>query len=70
MQRGWTTAYHHLSERRQREMLLEAGLEERVLYPSSEWAEFVRSLRPATRPWLPISAFSEAASGSGNCRLR
>jgi hypothetical protein len=46
MQRGWTTAYHHLSERRQRDMLLEAGVGEHALYPSSEWDEFVRNLRP------------------------
>jgi hypothetical protein len=46
MQRGWTTAYHHLSERRQRDMLLEAGVGERVLYSGLEWNEFVRNLRP------------------------
>jgi hypothetical protein len=46
MQRGWTTAYHHLSERRQRDMLLEAGVGEHALYSSLEWDEFVRNLRP------------------------
>jgi hypothetical protein len=46
MQRGWTTAYHHLSERRQRDMLLEAGVGEHALYSGSEWDEFVRNLRP------------------------
>jgi hypothetical protein len=46
MLRGWATAYHHLSERRQRDMLLEAGVGERVLYSGLEWDEFVRNLRP------------------------
>jgi hypothetical protein len=46
MLRGWATPYHHLSERRQRDMLLEAGVGERVLYSGLEWDEFVRNLRP------------------------
>jgi hypothetical protein len=46
MLRGWTTPYRFLSEKRQRELLLEAGVEERVLYRGSEWAEFLRNLRP------------------------
>lgn len=46
MRRGWTTAYKYLSEKKQRDMLLEAGVEERVLYRGDEWSEFIRNLRP------------------------
>jgi hypothetical protein len=45
VRRGWTTAYKYLSERKQRDMLLEAGVEERVLYRGPEWPDFIRSLR-------------------------
>lgn len=46
MLRGWTTPYRFLSENRQRDMLLEAGVEDRVLYRGPEWPEFLRNLRP------------------------
>jgi hypothetical protein len=40
------TPHKYLSEKRQRDMLLEAGVEERVLYRGPEWSEFIRNLRP------------------------
>ncbi len=46
MLRGWTTPYKGIAERRQHDMLTEAGVEERVIYPGKDWAEFVRNLRP------------------------
>jgi hypothetical protein len=49
MRRGWTTPYKYLSEKRQREMLVEAGIEERgdgtPIYKGHEWADFIRALR-------------------------
>jgi hypothetical protein len=45
VRRGWINAYKYLSEKRQRDMLLEAGIEERVLYRGPEWPEFIRNLR-------------------------
>lgn len=44
MRRGWTTPYRYLSEKTQRIMLMNAGVEERVLYKGDEWLEFIRNL--------------------------
>lgn len=47
MRRGWTTPYKYLSDRKQRTLLLEAGVDERVIYHGKvEWPVFVRALRP------------------------
>lgn len=49
MRRGWTAPYKYLSEKRQREMLVEAGIEDRgdatPIYKGHEWPDFVRALR-------------------------
>jgi hypothetical protein len=44
--RGWTTPYKFLPEKKQRAMLIDALVEERVIYPGTEWPAFVRALRP------------------------
>jgi hypothetical protein len=46
VRRGWTTPYKYLSERKQRTMLIDAGVEERVIYPGDDWLAFVLALRP------------------------
>lgn len=46
MLRGWTTPYKGIAERRQHDMLIEAGVQERAIYPGKDWAESVRALRP------------------------
>jgi hypothetical protein len=47
VRRGWTTPYKYLSERKQRTMLIDAGVEERVIYSGkNEWPTFIRALRP------------------------
>jgi hypothetical protein len=47
VRRGWTTPYKYLSERKQRSMLIDAKVEERVIYSGkAEWPAFVRALRP------------------------
>jgi hypothetical protein len=46
MLRGWVGPSRYLSERKQRELLVHAGVEERVIYPSDQWQALVRSLRP------------------------
>jgi hypothetical protein len=44
--RGWTTRYKYLSERKQRTMLIDAGAEERVIYPEADQEAWIRSMRP------------------------
>jgi hypothetical protein len=46
MRRGWTNRYRYMNEKRQRQILIDAGVEERVIYGPDEWEPFVRSLRP------------------------
>jgi hypothetical protein len=46
MLRGWVGPSRYLSERKQRELLVTAGVEERVIYPPDQWAALVKSLRP------------------------
>jgi hypothetical protein len=46
MLRGWVGPSRYLSERKQRELLVQAGVEERVIYPPDQWQALVRSLRP------------------------
>jgi hypothetical protein len=46
VRRGWTTPYKYLSERKQRSVLLGAGVEDRVIYTGkADWPAFVRALR-------------------------
>lgn len=45
MKRGWTRAHKYLSDARQRDLLTEYGVAERVLYPGKDWAMFVHQLR-------------------------
>lgn len=45
MLRGWTGTSRYLSERKQKDTLVKAGVEERVIYGAAEWPEFVRALR-------------------------
>lgn len=49
MLRGWTGPSRYLSERKQKDMLVRAGVEERVIYEAANWPAFVRSLRPGDR---------------------
>lgn len=46
MLRGWIGPSRFLSERKQRALLLEAKVEERVIYDAGSWPEFLRGLRP------------------------
>jgi hypothetical protein len=46
--RGWTGTSRYLSERKQKNALVRAGVEERAIYPATEWDAFVKSLRPET----------------------
>jgi hypothetical protein len=46
MLRGWAGPSRYLSERKQRALLVAAGVEERVIYPPDQWAALVKSLRP------------------------
>jgi hypothetical protein len=47
--RGWTGTSRYLSERKQRDMLVRAGVGERVIYEVDQWPAFVRALRPGDR---------------------
>jgi hypothetical protein len=47
--RGWTGTSRYLSERKQRDMLVRAGLEDRVIYEAANWPAFVKALRPGDR---------------------
>ena len=47
MRRGWVGPHKYLADRRQRQMLIDAGVEERAIYSGrNDWSAFVRSLRP------------------------
>jgi hypothetical protein len=45
LDRGWTGTSRYLSERKQRGVLMSAGLEEHVIYGAADWEPFVRALR-------------------------
>jgi hypothetical protein len=47
--RGWTGTSRYLSERKQRAMLVTAGVGEQVIYDDGSWPEFVRTLRPGDK---------------------
>jgi hypothetical protein len=47
--RGWTGTSRYLSERKQRAMLVTAGVEEHVIYEAGNWPAFVKGLRPGDR---------------------
>src|SRR4051794_38111388 len=47
--RGWTGLSRYLSERKQRAMLVTAGVEERTIYEAASWPEFVKALRPGDK---------------------
>jgi hypothetical protein len=49
MLRGWVGPSRYLSERKQRALLVAAGVEERVIYPPDQWAALVKSLRPEAK---------------------
>jgi hypothetical protein len=49
MLRGWVGPSRYLSERKQRDLLIHAGVEERVIYAPDQWAAFVRALRPEAK---------------------
>src|SRR4051812_35652591 len=47
LRRGWVGPHKYLADRRQRQMLIDAGVEERAIYiGQNDWSAFVRSLRP------------------------
>jgi hypothetical protein len=47
LRRGWVGPHKYLADRRQRQMLIDAGVEERAIYVGrNDWSAFVRSLRP------------------------
>src|SRR4051812_9984430 len=49
MLRGWTGPSRYLSERKQKAMLVKAGVEERAIYPAEDWSAFVLALRPGDK---------------------
>ena len=55
MRRGWINpAYRYLAERKQRDILINAAVEERVIYRGrNDWPAFVRSLRPGDEAVVP-----------------
>jgi hypothetical protein len=49
MLRGWIGPSRYLSKRKQRKLLVDAGVDERVIYlGENEWPAFVKALRPGT----------------------
>jgi hypothetical protein len=44
--RGWTGTSRFVSERKQKNTLMKAGVEERVIYGADDWPAFVKALRP------------------------
>jgi hypothetical protein len=65
MRRGWINpAYRYLAERKQREILVNAAVDDRAIYRGkNDWPAFVRSLRPgdvAVVPELRVFASRKA----------
>jgi hypothetical protein len=49
MLRGWIGPSRYLSKRKQRKLLVDAGVDERVIYLGENgWPAFVKALRPGT----------------------
>lgn len=47
--RGWVGPSRYLSERKQKDRLVSAGVEERVVYGAADWPAFVLALRAGDR---------------------